>query len=60
MESITIFCTNHQCLRCDKCARYARNNKRVGGKTVHRFDCERNGYKYYTPIKNINKELNAL
>ena len=51
MESITIYCTNHQCLRCNKCARYTRNNKRVGGKTVHRFDCERNGYKYYTPIK---------
>ena len=46
-DSITIYCTNHQCLRNHKCARYTRNHKLAGTKTVRRFDCDRNGYKYF-------------
>lgn len=56
MESTTIYCTNHQCLRNFKCARYTRNNKLVGSKTVRRFDCDKNGYDYYIP-KHSDKTL---
>ena len=50
-ESVTVYCTNHQCIKNFKCLRYTRNHKLVGAKTVRRFDCDRNGYNYFIPLK---------
>lgn len=51
-EAITIYCTNHQCIRGSKCLRYTRNHKLVGSKIVKRFDCTKEGYDYFIPLSN--------
>lgn len=44
METITIYCTNHQCIKNHQCLRYTRHHKLVGSKIVKRFECEKDGY----------------
>lgn len=50
MNTITIYCTNHQCLKSHLCARYTRNHKLAGTKTVKRYDCERSGYNHFVKL----------
>ena len=40
METITVYCCNHQCVRNHRCARYTRNHKLVGMKIVKRYNCQ--------------------
>ena len=60
METITVYCCNHQCVRNHRCARYTRNHKLVGMKIVKRYNCQGGENQYEPYLIQIGFDLVGL